>query len=107
MAFLEDHQQEAGIIYALSRKRVEEVADRLAAAGLKARAYHAGLGSKERKQVQEMFLRDDTQIVVATVAFGMGIDKPNVRFVVPVYQTTLLKIPFPFLIMILKPLKKP
>jgi ATP-dependent DNA helicase RecQ len=82
VAFLEDHQQEAGIIYALSRKRVEEVADRLAAAGLKARAYHAGLGSKERKQVQEMFLRDDIQIVVATVAFGMGIDKPNVRFVV-------------------------
>ncbi len=82
MAFLEDHQQEAGIIYALSRKRVEEVADRLAAAGLKARAYHAGLGSNERKQVQEMFLRDDIQIVVATVAFGMGIDKPNVRFVV-------------------------
>ena len=82
MAFLGDHQQEAGIIYALSRKRVEEVADRLATAGLKARAYHAGLGNKERKQVQEMFLRDDIQIVVATVAFGMGIDKPNVRFVV-------------------------
>ena len=82
MAFLGDHQQEAGIIYALSRKRVEEVADRLAATGLKARAYHAGLGNKERKQVQEMFLRDDIQIVVATVAFGMGIDKPNVRFVV-------------------------
>ncbi len=80
--FLADHQQEAGIVYALSRKRVEEVAERLAATGLKARAYHAGLGDKERKKVQEMFLRDDIQIVVATVAFGMGIDKPNVRFVV-------------------------
>ncbi|RLB67193.1 MAG: hypothetical protein DRH08_04275 [Deltaproteobacteria bacterium] len=80
--FLDDHRQEAGIIYALSRKRVEEIADRLAAAGFKARAYHAGLGGKERKKVQEMFLRDDIEIVVATVAFGMGIDKPNVRFVV-------------------------
>ncbi len=80
--FLDDHQKEAGIVYALSRKRVEEVAERLAAAGFKARAYHAGLGDKERKKVQEMFLRDDIDIVVATVAFGMGIDKPNVRFVV-------------------------
>ncbi len=82
LAFLDDHRREAGIIYALSRKRVEEVADRLAAAGFKARAYHAGLGDKERKKVQEMFLHDDIDIVVATVAFGMGIDKPNVRFVV-------------------------
>jgi ATP-dependent DNA helicase RecQ len=82
LAFLDDHQRAAGIIYALSRKRVEEIADRLAAAGFKARAYHAGLGDKERKKVQEMFLRDDIEIVVATVAFGMGIDKPNVRFVV-------------------------
>jgi ATP-dependent DNA helicase RecQ len=82
LAFLDGHQREAGIIYALSRKRVEDVADRLTAAGFKARAYHAGLGDKERKKVQEMFLRDDIEIVVATVAFGMGIDKPNVRFVV-------------------------
>ena len=80
--FLADHCGEAGIVYALSRKRVEEVADRLVASGVKARAYHAGLGDKERKNVQEMFLRDDIDIVVATVAFGMGIDKPNVRFVV-------------------------
>ncbi len=80
--FLADHHGEAGIVYALSRKRVEEVADRLAASGVRARAYHAGLGDKERKNVQEMFLRDDIDIVVATVAFGMGIDKPNVRFVV-------------------------
>ena len=60
----------------------EEVAERLAASGIKARAYHAGLGDKERKKVQEMFLRDDIEIVVATVAFGMGIDKPGVRFVI-------------------------
>jgi len=81
-AFLAEHRDEAGIVYALSRKRVEEVAERLAASGVKARAYHAGVGDKERKNVQEMFLRDDIDIVVATVAFGMGIDKPNVRFVV-------------------------
>ncbi len=80
--FLEDHRQEAGIVYALSRKRVEQIADRLSAAGHRARAYHAGLADKERKKVQEAFLRDDIEIVVATVAFGMGIDKSNVRFVV-------------------------
>ena len=82
LTFLDDHQRAAGIVYALSRKRVEDIAERLVAAGFKARAYHAGLGDKERKKVQEMFLRDDIEIVVATVAFGMGIDKPNVRFVV-------------------------
>ena len=82
LTFLHGHKAEAGIVYALSRKRVEEVAERLLAAGFRARAYHAGLGDKERKKVQEMFLRDDIDIVVATVAFGMGIDKPNVRFVV-------------------------
>jgi len=81
-AFLADRRQQPGIVYALSRKRVEEIADRLVVAGVRARAYHAGLGDRERKQVQDMFLRDDIQIVVATVAFGMGIDKPNVRFVV-------------------------
>jgi len=81
-AFIADHRDAAGIVYALSRKRVEELAERLAASGIKARAYHAGLADKQRKQVQEMFLRDEVDIVVATVAFGMGIDKPNVRFVV-------------------------
>ena len=81
-AFIADHRDAAGIVYALSRKRVEELAERLAASGVKARAYHAGLADKQRKQVQEMFLRDEVDIVVATVAFGMGIDKPNVRFVV-------------------------
>lgn len=81
-AFLDTRRGESGIVYALSRKRVEEVASRLAASGLSAAAYHAGLPDAERQRVQEAFLRDDLQIVVATVAFGMGIDKPNVRFVV-------------------------
>jgi ATP-dependent DNA helicase RecQ len=73
---------EAGIVYALSRKRVEGVAERLLAAGISAAPYHAGLAEKERSRVQDAFQRDELQVVVATVAFGMGIDKPNVRFVV-------------------------
>lgn len=81
-SFLNTRHNEAGIVYALSRKRVEEVADRLQAAGFNAAAYHAGLPDTERRRVQEGFQRDDIRIVVATVAFGMGIDKPNVRFVV-------------------------
>jgi len=82
-AFLKERGEgEAGIVYALSRKRVAEVAARLAEAGLRAAPYHAGLPDRERQRVQEAFQKDDLQIVVATVAFGMGIDKPNVRFVV-------------------------
>ncbi len=73
---------DAGIVYALSRKRVEEVAARLVDAGFAAAPYHAGLPDRERARVQEAFQRDDLQLVVATVAFGMGIDKPNIRFVV-------------------------
>ncbi|WP_092344021.1 DNA helicase RecQ [Desulfuromusa kysingii] len=80
--FLQHHQHESGIIYCLSRKRVDEVAKKLRQDGFKAAAYHAGLSANERKQVQDDFIRDDLPIVVATVAFGMGIDKPNVRFVV-------------------------
>ena len=82
LAFLKGRPNEAGIVYALSRKRVDQVAEQLAAVGLSAAPYHAGLPDSERHRVQEAFLRDDLQIVVATVAFGMGIDKPNVRFVV-------------------------
>lgn len=82
MRFLGARAGQAGIVYALSRKRVEEVAHKLAEHGLNAAAYHAGLPGAERQRVQEAFLRDEIQIVVATVAFGMGIDKPNVRFVV-------------------------
>ncbi len=82
-AFLRQRNEGApGIVYALSRKRVESVAARLAEAGYRAAPYHAGLADRERRRVQEAFQRDDIQVVVATVAFGMGIDKPNVRFVV-------------------------
>ncbi len=80
--FLDRHRGESGIVYALSRKRTEQIADRLIAAGLRAAPYHAGLPDTLRHTTQEAFLRDDLDIVVATVAFGMGIDKPNVRFVV-------------------------
>ena len=80
--FLRERSDDPGIVYALSRKRVEEVAERLQAAGIRAAAYHAGLPDRERDRVQEAFQRDDLRVVVATVAFGMGIDKPNVRFVV-------------------------
>jgi ATP-dependent DNA helicase RecQ len=82
LRFLRNREKESGIVYALSRKRVEEVARHLAEHGYPAAAYHAGLPAAERKDVQERFVRDELAIVVATVAFGMGIDKPNVRFVV-------------------------
>ena len=80
--FLASRTNQSGIVYALSRRRVEEVAAYLREQGYSAAAYHAGLDRETRKTVQERFLRDDVLIVVATVAFGMGIDKPNVRFVV-------------------------
>jgi ATP-dependent DNA helicase RecQ len=82
MRFLQPRQGQAGIVYALSRKRVEEIAGRLGEKGVRAAAYHAGLPAGRRVEVQERFLRDELQVVVATVAFGMGIDKPDVRFVV-------------------------
>ena len=82
LRFLQGRENESGIVYALSRKRVEEVAACLVERGYAAAAYHAGLSAETRRNVQEQFVRDDVAIVVATVAFGMGIDKPNVRFVV-------------------------
>jgi ATP-dependent DNA helicase RecQ len=82
LEFLEAHRGESGIVYALSRRRVEEVADSLRRAGYSAAAYHAGLPAAERTRVHDEFLGDRVDIVVATIAFGMGIDKPDVRFVV-------------------------
>ena len=82
LQFLNNHKEESGIVYALSRKRVDKIATQLISNGYSAAPYHAGMSDDERKSVQEAFLKDDLQIVVATVAFGMGIDKPNVRFVV-------------------------
>ena len=82
LKFLASREGDAGIVYALSRKRVEEIGAKLEAQGILAGIYHAGLAVEHRRQVQEAFLRDELQVVVATVAFGMGIDKPNVRFVV-------------------------
>ncbi|MEG3754863.1 DNA helicase RecQ [Psychromonas arctica] len=80
--YLDQHKDESGIIYCTSRKRTEEIAGKLAAKGLNSRCYHAGLPLEERQHVQDLFIKDEVEIVVATVAFGMGIDKPNVRFVV-------------------------
>ena len=76
-----EHAGEAGIVYCQSRKRVEEIADTLQGAGINAMAYHAGLDSALRQQRQDKFLREDSMVMVATIAFGMGIDKPDVRFV--------------------------
>ena len=81
-AFLEDnHPQDAGIVYCLSRKKVEETAEWLAEKGRTALPYHAGLPAEVRHKNQQSFLRDEAVIIVATIAFGMGIDKPDVRFV--------------------------
>ncbi|UTM57233.1 ATP-dependent DNA helicase RecQ [Photobacterium sp. CCB-ST2H9] len=80
--FLTSVRGQSGIIYCNSRKKVEQVAEKLAEQGIRAAAYHAGLDHDERIRVQEGFQRDDIQVVAATVAFGMGINKPNVRFVV-------------------------
>lgn len=81
-SFLEQaHPQDAGIVYCLSRKKVEATAAWLCDKGRKALAYHAGMSSEVRQQNQQRFLREEGIIIVATIAFGMGIDKPNVRFV--------------------------
>ncbi len=80
--FLASHEDEAGIVYCSTRKRTEDVAAHLRGRGIAAAAYHAGLPAEERELVQEAFIFDQIRIVAATVAFGMGIDKTNVRFVV-------------------------
>ncbi|MBI5383766.1 MAG: DNA helicase RecQ [Verrucomicrobia bacterium] len=80
--FIRARPREAGIVYCQARKTAESVAERLSADGVKARPYHAGLTPKERTENQELFLRDEVRVICATIAFGMGINKPNVRFVV-------------------------
>ena len=82
LRFLENFKDQSGIIYCFSRKQVDELAATLARYGFSVRPYHAGLEDSERKRNQEAFIRDDVQIIVATIAFGMGINKPNVRFVI-------------------------
>jgi ATP-dependent DNA helicase RecQ len=80
--FLERFKDQSGIIYCFSRKQVDELAEYLVRRGYSARPYHAGLEDDVRRRNQEAFIRDDAQIIVATIAFGMGINKPNVRFVI-------------------------
>ena len=80
--FIKQHTGKSGIIYCLSRKKVEDLAEVLRANDIKAAAYHAGLDSATRTQTQDDFLMEDIDVIVATIAFGMGIDKPDVRFVI-------------------------
>lgn len=80
--FIKQHKGKSGVIYCLSRKKVEEIAQVLQVNGISAVPYHAGLDAKTRAKHQDMFLMEDVDVVVATIAFGMGIDKPDVRFVI-------------------------
>ena len=80
--FIKKQEDKSGIIYCLSRKSTENIAEFLCANGINAAAYHAGLDQSKRNENQDNFLRGDVDVIVATIAFGMGIDKPNVRFVI-------------------------
>src|SRR5438874_2569574 len=82
LTFIRSRPNESGIVYCASRKTADSLATKLNGDGVKAKPYHAGLEAKERTKHQELFLRDDAQVIVATIAFGMGIHKPDVRFVV-------------------------
>lgn len=82
LSFIKQHNNQSGIVYCLSRKKVEEIAEMLKMNGIKALPYHAGLDAKVRAQHQDAFLMEDCNVIVATIAFGMGIDKPDVRFVI-------------------------
>jgi ATP-dependent DNA helicase RecQ len=82
LEILRDHAGQSGIIYCFSKNQVDELSATLFARGFSVRPYHAGLQDKVRAENQELFIRDDVQIIVATIAFGMGINKPNVRFVI-------------------------
>jgi len=80
--FIKNNSGKTGIIYCLSRKKVEEIAEVLTINGIKALPYHAGLDAKTRSDTQDKFLMEDVEVIVATIAFGMGIDKPDVRYVI-------------------------
>ena len=80
--FIKEREGKSGIVYCLSRKKVEEITEILIINGIKALAYHAGLDSKIRMHNQDSFLMEDCDVIVATIAFGMGIDKPDIRFVI-------------------------
>ena len=80
--FIKQHEGKSGIIYCLSRKKVEELAELLVANGIKALAYHAGMDAQTRADNQDAFLMERVDVIVATIAFGMGIDKPDVRYVI-------------------------
>ena len=80
--FVKKHEEKSGIVYCLSRKKVEEMAETLQVNGVKALPYHAGLDAGTRSKNQDAFLMEDADVIVATIAFGMGIDKPDVRFVI-------------------------
>ena len=82
LGFLKERPKESGIVYCQARNTAERLAERLVADGIAAKPYHAGLTPKERTANQELFLRDEARVICATIAFGMGINKPNVRFVV-------------------------
>lgn len=82
LEFLREYSDRSGIVYCMTRKQVESVAEDVATQRISVRPYHAGLSDEQRRQHQELFIRDDVQVIVATIAFGMGINKPNVRFVV-------------------------
>ena len=82
ISFIENRPNEAGIVYCLSKKSTEQLADKLRKRGIKAEHYHAGMNPEDRSKVQEAFLKDEISVVCATVAFGMGIDKSNVRWVI-------------------------
>ena len=81
LQFLQNFPNQSGIIYCFSKKQVDELSEYLTSKGYSVRPYHAGLEDQRRKENQELFIRDDIQIIVATIAFGLGINKPNVRFI--------------------------
>src|SRR5678815_12883 len=82
LGFIRSRANESGIVYCASRKGADSLAVRLCEDGISAKPYHAGLTDKQRTENQELFLRDDARVITATIAFGMGINKPNVRFVI-------------------------